>query len=100
MMANKEATHEVTHGSLYLSVGGRLQEIPRGTPVHLSAKAADSLMKQGKVKPIANKESVDVGGDDLRAKAAELGIEVNSRWGDKRLTEEIEKVEAANAALG
>ena len=33
--------------------------------------------------------------DELRDKAAKLGITVSTRWGDKRLLEEIAKVASA-----
>lgn len=46
----------------------------------------------------ADSEEEDEGDDDidaLRAEAAELGIEVSNRWGEKRLREEIAKAQPA-----
>lgn len=59
-----------------------------------------ALLKNGDLRRVGADElegEEDEGGDDvliqLRDEAAELGIEVNARWGEKRLREEIAKAQ-------
>ncbi|WLI49244.1 hypothetical protein [Pseudomonas sp. FP833] len=58
-----------------------------------------ALLKNGSLRRVGadEMEASEEGDTDmeaLRAEAAELGIEVNNRWGEKRLREEIAKIEA------
>ena len=54
------------------------------------------------VEPAADVETRDTGAptrDELLEQARELGIEVNARWGDKRLIEAIDTARAEQAAF-
>lgn len=99
---SKQPTHTVTHKRLYLRVDNALQRVPVGTSLTLSDKQAEAL--GSRVAPINTDESIDMTEateDDLealRAKAKDLNIAVNARWGAKKLQTEIEKAEAAIAA--
>lgn len=101
-----KATHVVVHRKLFMRVNSELQHVPKGTELTLTSKQADRLEAAGKVAKIGDKKSVDLsgGGDDklkeLKARAAELGIEGASRWGEARLAEEIAKAESALADPG
>lgn len=60
-----------------------------------------ALIKSGDLRVVdgAEEEGDEGGGvdmDALRAEAAELGIEVGSRWGEKRLREEIAKAQSGS----
>lgn len=105
-----KSTHVVVHPKQYLSVGGKLQHMPKGSEVALSAKQGERLVKRGRVLAIGQKDVIDltepapVKDDDaeelkaLKARAAELGLE-GSRWGAKRLKEEIATAEAKAAGI-
>ena len=54
------ATVEVVHPKLYLSVGGKLQHVPEGTPLDLSPKIAEGLIKSGKCRKIGDKKSIKI----------------------------------------
>ncbi len=102
-----KATHIVVHPKQYLSVGGKLQHVPKGTEVALTPAKAKDLEAKGRILKIGQKEAVDLtdeGAKDpelasLKVRAAELGIEVAGRWGAKRLKEEIATAEAKAAGI-
>ncbi len=100
-----KSTHVVVHPKQYLAVKGKLQHVPKGTEVTLAAKHGESLAKRGRVMVIGQKTAVDLtdtSGDELqalKARAAELGLEGASRWGEKRLKEEIATAEAKAAGI-
>lgn len=60
-----------------------------------------ALLKNGDLRRVGadeldgDDEEEEVDMDALRAEATELGIEVNARWGEKRLREEIAKAQPA-----
>ncbi len=60
MAAPKKATHVIQHRKQYLSVGGVLQHVPKGTEVALDAKQGDRLAKRGRVLAIGQKAAVDL----------------------------------------
>lgn len=57
-MAKK--TFVVTHGSLYLAVGGKLQQVDKGTEITLDEEAAKSLLNQKKIISKADIKKVKV----------------------------------------
>ena len=68
-----KATHVVVHPKQYLSVGGKLQHMPKGTELTLTAAQAESLEKKGRVARLGSKEAVDLTqppADEPVAKAA------------------------------
>ena len=82
-MAAPKATHEVVHPKLQMSVGGKLQRIPVGTPLVLTEAQVQSL--GAKVKPIGEKETIDLTGgkkpekmnvEELTAVLGEAGIDI------------------------
>lgn len=67
-MANKKATHTVVHPKLYLAVEGKLQHVPQGTGISLTAGQAEKA--GNKVISISASKTVEVGTDaDAEAKA-------------------------------
>ena len=44
-MNDKKPTHIVNHDSLYLSIGGKLQHVPRGTQVALNREQEKSVKR-------------------------------------------------------
>lgn len=99
-----KATHEVVHKRFYLAVKGKMQHMPVGTPLTLTAKQAEKM--GARVKPIGGGETVDLTVDPdaelkaLRAKAKELGVENASKMKADTLKAAIEKIEAEAAKLG
>ena len=63
MAAPKKATHVIQHRKQYLSVGGKLQHVPKGTEVALDAKQGARLAKRGRVLVIGEQKAVDLTGD-------------------------------------
>ena len=57
-MSEENATHTVAHPKLFLSVGGKLQHVPKGSSVSLSDAVAKGL--GGKVFKIGTAETVVV----------------------------------------
>lgn len=109
MGSSRKATHVVMHRNQFLSVGGKLQRLAKGTEIVLSAEQGARLAKRGRVMVIGQQEAVDLTASDdgdgdrlkeLKARAAELGIEGASRWGESRLTEAIATAEAVAAGIG
>lgn len=49
-------THKVVHAKLYLSVGGKLEHIPKGSTLELTDATAKGL--GAKVEPIGKSKSV------------------------------------------
>ena len=72
-MADKKPTHVVTHDSLYLAVGGKLQEVPNGTQVYLTAAQAKPLAEKGRVTTIKERAALEINS----AKAALLYSEID-----------------------
>ncbi len=64
MAAPKKATHVVVHPKFYLSVGGRLKRVPKGTEVALSAKQGERYVERGRVLAIGEQKAVDLTPDD------------------------------------
>lgn len=58
-------TFNVKHRSLYLSVGGKLQQVPFGSSVEMDEKAADALVAAGKLEEASPKKAAKV---DSKAK--------------------------------
>jgi len=56
-MAEK-VTHEVVHPKLYLSVGGKLQHVEKGTQLALTAAIAEGL--GAKVLKLGTKKTVEL----------------------------------------
>lgn len=56
--APKRATHTVAHPKLYLSVNGKLQHVPQGTPIVLSKERAEKA--GNKFMAIGNEKSLDL----------------------------------------
>ena len=71
MAAPKKATHEVVHGNLMLSVGGKLQKTPKGTQLALSDVQAKGLVRRNFVVGLRDKKSVDLSGKAEESKAGE-----------------------------
>lgn len=64
MAAPKKATHVVIHRKQYLSVGGKLQHVPKGTEVALAAKQGERYVKRGRVMAIGEQKAVDLTPDE------------------------------------
>lgn len=60
MAAPKKATHVIIHPRLYLSVGGKLQHVAKGTEVALSVDQGKSMVKRGRVLVIGEQKAVDL----------------------------------------
>lgn len=63
-----KATHVVVHPKQYLSVGGKLKHVPKGTEVTLSAKQGERLAKRGRVLAVGQNKAVDLTGETGTAK--------------------------------
>ena len=70
-MADKKPTHVVTHDSLYLAVGGKLQEVPNGTQVYLTAAQAKPLAEKGRVTTIKEHAALEIDSAKAAVKEAE-----------------------------
>lgn len=64
MAAPKKATHVVVHPKFYLSVGGKLQRVSKGTEVALAAKQGERYVKRGRVLAIGEQKAVDLTTED------------------------------------
>lgn len=107
MFLKNEAARLITINHLVDGVLTSYPILPGENPaveVPDAAKKIDfvkALLKSGDLRIAdadeAGREEEEEGDDDidtLRAEAAELGIEVSNRWGEKRLREEIAKATA------
>ncbi len=66
---------------------------PLGEAVEIEGKGAEKLKGHPHFEPVADEEvkKVEPTIDELRIQAEALGVEVDQRWGVKRLVEEISK---------
>ncbi|EKT4497179.1 hypothetical protein QEM27_004986 [Pseudomonas putida] len=107
MFLKNEAARLITINHLVDGEQASYQILPGENPaveVPDAVKKIDfvkALLDNGDLRIVdgGEEEGSDDGSDDdidaLRAEAAELGIEVSNRWGEKRLREEIAKAQPA-----
>lgn len=83
------ATRDLRYATRALQAGDPFQASNQDARILIAikkARPADALADPSAAAPTL---------DELRDKAAKLGITVSMRWGDKRLIEEIAKVASA-----
>lgn len=83
------ATRDMRYATRALRAGDPFQASNQDARVLIAIKKARPA--DASVDPVAPAQTLD----ELRDKAARLGITVSTRWGDKRLLEEIAKVASA-----
>lgn len=91
-MAELIATRALTYGTRRLTAGDAFQARPRDARILLAIGKA-RVPAAEPAEPPAVDDDDDL--DALRAEAAELGVEVDGRWKEKRLRAEIEKARGA-----
>jgi hypothetical protein len=68
MAVMKTSDYAVVHPSLCLAVGGKLQEMPVGAIISLSAEAAKSLLARGMIKPVGAEKRIAITEADVTVK--------------------------------
>ena len=95
-----KATHVVTHPSLYLSVKGKLQQIDIGTHITLSKAQGELMVANGKVKPIGEADTANVGAVEVTAEQFAEAVAKLDKTNDKHFTNNGEPDVNALKALG
>jgi len=63
-LAEKKATHTVTHDSLYLRVNGKMTHVKKGSDISLSGNIGKGLEDKKMVQKKTGKKFVDLNSED------------------------------------
>lgn len=81
-----KATHVVIHPSLYLAVGGLLQQMDVGTEITLTKKQGEQMVKGKKVTPISESSTAKAGATEVTAEQFAEAVAKLDKANDKHFT--------------